>query len=143
MTGMRNDTHGLSIGYLLWIFGFTGAHRFYYGKQLTGTLWFFTFGLFGVGWFIDIFLIPAMAASAGRRYSEGRFSYELSWILLTFLGVFGVHRFYLGKWFTGLLWLFTVGFFGVGLLYDLWTLNGQVSDANVASGPAPARPQSF
>ena len=55
----RQDTHSKLIGYLLWIFGFTGAHRFYYGKPVTGTIWFFTFGLFFVGWIIDFFLIPA------------------------------------------------------------------------------------
>ena len=27
-----NNTHSMLIGYILWIFGFTGAHRFYYGK---------------------------------------------------------------------------------------------------------------
>ena len=51
------DTHSKLIGYLLWIFGFTGAHRFYYGKPLTGTLWFFTCGLFLIGWIVDLFLI--------------------------------------------------------------------------------------
>jgi MFS family permease len=34
-------THSKTIGYLLWIFGFMGAHRFYYGRPLTGTLWSF------------------------------------------------------------------------------------------------------
>ncbi|MEC8719654.1 MAG: NINE protein, partial [Verrucomicrobiota bacterium] len=34
------NTHSKLIGYLLWIVGFTGAHRFYFGKPLTGTLWF-------------------------------------------------------------------------------------------------------
>ena len=43
------DTHSKTIGYLLWIFGFMGAHRFYYGRTLTGVLWFFTLGLFFVG----------------------------------------------------------------------------------------------
>ena len=41
---MRQDTHSKTIGYLLWIFGFLGAHRFYYGKPVTGTIWFFTLG---------------------------------------------------------------------------------------------------
>ena len=59
-----NDTHSKAIGYLLWIFGFTGAHRFYYGKPVTGTLWFLTLGLFGIGWLIDLFLIPAMDREA-------------------------------------------------------------------------------
>ncbi len=40
--GPQQDTHSKVIGYLLWIFGFTGAHRFYYGKPVTGTIWFFT-----------------------------------------------------------------------------------------------------
>lgn len=127
---MHNDTHSKTIGYIVWIFGFMGAHRFYYGRQLTGTLWFFTLGLFFIGWIIDLFLIPGMDRAADRRYSAGPANFSVAWILLTFLGVFGIHRFYLGKWLTGLLWLCTVGLFGLGLLYDLWTLNGQVSARN-------------
>ncbi|MBX3604545.1 MAG: TM2 domain-containing protein [Piscinibacter sp.] len=124
------DTHSKTIGYLLWIFGFMGAHRFYYGRQLTGTLWFFTLGLLFVGWIIDLFLIPGMDRDADLRYVAGPKSYNVSWVLLTFLGVFGIHRFYLGKWFTGLLWLLTGGLLLVGVLYDYWTLNGQVDEVN-------------
>ena len=124
------DTHSKTIGYLLWIFGFMGAHRFYYGRQLTGTLWFFTLGLLFVGWIIDLFLIPGMDRDADRRYVAGRKSYNVSWVLLTFLGIFGVHRFYLGKWLTGLLWLLTGGLLMLGVLYDYWTLNGQVDEVN-------------
>ncbi len=32
-----NETHSVLVGYILWIFGFTGSHRFYYGKPITGT----------------------------------------------------------------------------------------------------------
>lgn len=45
-----SDTHSLTVGYLFWLVGFSGAHRFYYGKPLTRVLWFFTFGLLGIGW---------------------------------------------------------------------------------------------
>jgi TM2 domain-containing membrane protein YozV len=124
------DTHSKTIGYLLWIFGFMGAHRFYYGRQLTGTLWFFTLGLLFVGWIIDLFLIPSMDRDADRRYMAGRKSYNVSWVLLTFLGIFGIHRFYLGKWLTGLLWLLTGGLLMLGVLYDYWTLNAQVDEVN-------------
>ena len=36
----------------------------------------------------------------------------------------------MGKWVTGLVYLLTGGVFGIGILYDLWTLNGQVSEIN-------------
>ena len=126
------DTHSKVIGYLLWIFGFTGAHRFYYGKPISGTIWFFTFGLFLIGWIVDLFLIPGMDRQADRRFKAGPVDYSVAWLLLTFLGVFGAHRFYLGKWGTGLLYLLTGGLLFIGLLYDLWTLNSQVSETNLA-----------
>ena len=127
---MANDTHSKTIGYLTWIFGFLGAHRFYYGKQITGAIWFCTFGLIGIGWLIDLFLIPSMDREADTKYQAGSVNYSVAWLLLTYLGVFGLHRFYLGKWFTGLLYLVTVGCFGVGVFYDFWTLNGQVDELN-------------
>jgi TM2 domain-containing membrane protein YozV len=126
------QTHSKLIGYVLWIFGFTGSHRFYYGKPVSGTIWFFTAGLLLIGWLIDLFLIPSMARRADRRYVAGPKDYSLAWILLTFLGVFGVHRFYLGKWGTGVLYLVTLGLFGIGLIYDFWTLNSQVSELNLS-----------
>jgi TM2 domain-containing membrane protein YozV len=126
----QQDTHSKFIGYCLWIFGFMGAHRFYYGKPITGTIWFFTLGLFFIGWIIDLFLIPGMDKKADRRFLAGPASYNVSWILLTFLGVFGIHRFYLGKWITGLIWLLTGGLFLLGVLYDYWTLNNQIDSRN-------------
>jgi TM2 domain-containing membrane protein YozV len=127
---MANDTHSKTIGYILWIFGFTGAHRFYYGRQLTGAIWFCTLGLFGVGWLIDVFLIPGMDRDADRKFRTGDANYTIAWILLTYLGYLGVHRFYLGKWVTGLIWLCTGGLLTLGWLYDLWTLNDQVNERN-------------
>jgi TM2 domain-containing membrane protein YozV len=126
----NQPTHSVFLGYLLWIFGFLGAHRFYYGKQVTGVIWFFTLGLLFVGWIIDLFLIPSMEREAERRFVAGPVNYDFTWILLTFLGVFGIHRFYMGKIFTGLLYLCTGGIFFVGILYDFLTLNEQLSDVN-------------
>jgi TM2 domain-containing membrane protein YozV len=128
---MSNNTHLKSVGYILWIFGFTGAHRFYFGKPLTGTLWFFTLGLCGIGWLIDLLLIPGMDRSADRRFIAGHYDYSVAWILLTFLGLFGIHRFYLGKWITGLIYLFTGGIFGLGILFDFFSLNEQISELNM------------
>lgn len=47
------------------------------------------------------------------------------------LGFCGMQRFYLGKFGTGFLWLFTLGLLGVGQLIDLFTLGGQVENHNL------------
>lgn len=123
-------THSVGVGYLLWLFGFTGAHRFYYGKKVSGLLWLLTGGLCGVGWLVDLFLIPAMDREAELRYQGGRFDYTIAWILQTFGGILGLHRFYLGRVGSGLLWLFTGGLFGVGWAVDFWMLNEMVDAEN-------------
>lgn len=123
-------THSVLMGYLLWIFGFIGAHRFYYGKQISGTIWFFTLGLLFIGWIIDLLLIPGMSREADRRFTSGATDYDLTWILLTFLGFLGIHRFYMGKIFTGILYLCTGGLLGLGILWDFLTLNEQITDVN-------------
>ena len=40
-------------------------------------------------------------------------------LMCLFLGWLGIHRFYVGKIGTGLLWFFTGGFFAVGWFLDL------------------------
>lgn len=125
-----NKTHEVFVGYFLWIFGFLGAHRFYYGRQISGTIYFFTLGLFFIGWFVDLFLIPSMNRDADFRFIEGPVDYNIAWLLLAFLGIFGIHRMYMGKWGTGFIYLLTVGLFGVGIIYDFWTLNSQISLVN-------------
>lgn len=55
--------------------------------------------------------------ATGRAY----YPYKKTWVaalLCFFFGFFGVHRFYVGKVGTGLLWLFTAGLLGVGVLVD-------------------------
>jgi len=125
-----NDTHRKTIGYILWIFGFTGSHRFYYGKPVSGTIYLFTLGLFLIGWIVDLFLIPSMDRQADGRFQSGKVDFNLTWILLTFLGIFGIHRMYMGKWLTGLLYLLTGGLIGIGIIYDFWTLNDQITFIN-------------
>jgi TM2 domain-containing membrane protein YozV len=129
------DTHSKLFGYILWLFGFTGSHRFYYGRPVSGTIYFFTFGLLLIGWIVDLFLIPSMDRQADLRFESGRIDFNLAWLLLVFLGFLGIHRFYMGKWLTGILYLLSGGLVGLGVLYDFWTLNSQISQLNRLGRP--------
>ena len=126
----ENDSHSLTVGYLLWLIGFTGAHRFYYGRPWTGLLWLCTFGLLGIGWLVDAFLLPSMDSAADYRFISGNQDYGLAWILLLLGGVFGLHRFYQGKFVSAVVYLCTGGLLLVGVIYDIFTLNRQIDYAN-------------
>ena len=128
------ESHSMAVGYLFWLIGFTGAHRFYFGKPVSGTIWFFTFGLFGIGWLIDAFLIPLMHREAGQRFCPSRVDYSVAWLLLVFFGTFGLHRFYQVRIFTGLIYLMTFGLFGIGYIYDVLTMNRQIHDHSNSMG---------
>ena len=123
-------THSLVIGYLAWIFGCFGAHRFYFGKPVSGVIWLFTFGLLGIGWVIDLFLIPSMEVEASHRFVGGDTDYSAAWVLLFFGGIFGLHRFYMGDILWGILYLISGGLLGLGVIYDILTLNDKVSRQN-------------
>lgn len=60
----------ITTSYLLWALcfvGLAGAHRLYNGKIGTGLLWLLTWGLFGVGQMVDVFLVPDMAEERRLR----------------------------------------------------------------------------
>jgi TM2 domain-containing membrane protein YozV len=55
------------VTYLLWFFfGLLGVHKFYLGKMGWGIVYILTGGLFFIGWFVDLFLIPGQV----RQYNE-------------------------------------------------------------------------
>lgn len=54
----------------------------------------------------------------------------VAYLLLFFLGWLGIHRFYLGKYLSGFIYLCTFGLFGVGVFIDLFTLSGKVDIYN-------------
>ncbi|MEN9201961.1 MAG: TM2 domain-containing protein [Thermostichus sp. DG02_2_bins_29] len=79
---------------------------------------------------------PTLPVRIGSAY--------LLWGLALF-GFCGAHRFYLGRWRTGLLWLLTLGLLGVGQLIDLLLIPGMVREKNAAllgsaPQPSPAEP---
>ena len=136
MSLIGEQTHSKLVAYGLWIFGFLGAHRFYVGRTVTGTIWLCTLGLCGVGWFLDLFLIPRLVKQANLKFVNGSYDFSVAWLLHAYSGIFGAHRFYLGKWGTGLLYLCTGGLAGIGVVYDYYTLNSRVSDKNAEGRPA-------
>eukprot|EP01111_Echinosteliopsis_oligospora_P010452 TRINITY_DN324_c0_g1_i1.p1 TRINITY_DN324_c0_g1~~TRINITY_DN324_c0_g1_i1.p1 ORF type:complete len:130 (+),score=25.53 TRINITY_DN324_c0_g1_i1:223-612(+) len=57
------------VAYILWFFlGLLGIHRFYLGRTVSGIIYLFTAGLFGIGWLIDICLIPGMVQEENARH---------------------------------------------------------------------------
>ncbi len=59
-------------------------------------------------------------------YSRG-----LALIFAVLLGTIGVHRFYVGKIGTGILWILTFGCFGIGTLVDtIMIACGSYTDSN-------------
>lgn len=63
---------------------------------------------------VEYVVVPAQSKSPRSRL--------VALLLCFFLGIFGVHRFYLGKIGTGFLYLLTYGMFGIGWLVDLLSL---------------------
>jgi len=63
-------------------------------------------------------ILPSVMAIMVAR--EGRKSYVSAYALLIHWGFLGIHRFYLGRYASGLLWLFTGGMFGIGIFLDLF-----------------------
>lgn len=128
----------------LWWLGVFGAHRFYQGKIGTGVLWLLTGGIFGIGLLVDVFTLQGQIAksNAKRGYAPAAVTYtgippkrmNVAYILAFFFGVFGVHRFYLGKVGTGVLWLLTGGLLGIGVIVDSFLLDKQVIAANRSRG---------
>ncbi|MEM0981071.1 MAG: TM2 domain-containing protein [Cyanobacteria bacterium P01_H01_bin.58] len=80
MTASSENNKQLTVSYILWLvgfFGFAGLHRIYNRKFVTGFLWLFTWGLFGVGQFVDVFLVPGMAEERQLKRLKAKYGDDI------------------------------------------------------------------
>ncbi|KAL4233538.1 hypothetical protein ACF0H5_008218 [Mactra antiquata] len=119
---------------LIWILGLVGAHHFYLRRPGWGALYIFTFGLAGWGWFVDLFRLPYLVKEANKRNKDHNTINEKNisdaYLLWFPFGILGFHHFYLKKPGFGILYLLTLGFFGIGWLVDLFRIPHLVKEAN-------------
>ncbi|XP_072166154.1 uncharacterized protein [Diadema setosum] len=124
--------------YLLCVpFGIFGAHHFYLGNRSFGFLYLFTFGLFTIGWIVDLLTLKFTVKEVNRQLKEadenglktddfGSFSrlYETTLLqaylfALPPLGILGCHNFAMDRIRFGVLYFFTVGLYFFGWIADL------------------------
>lgn len=141
----QNIMHLCFVNFLLALFYFTrnlftlGFYQYYLGRKRYGIFHTLTLGRCGLGWLLDFCRLPAMVRKAnaniammkkGIRVEEPSYSVCDAYTLAIPLGIFGLHHFYLGNTRRGLLFLCTVGVFGLGWLADLFQMPLIVSEAN-------------
>jgi TM2 domain-containing membrane protein YozV len=72
---------------------------------------------------------PQMQANVMPHPALSRKSWMVTLLLCIFLGFLGVHRFYVGKVGTGVIWLFTLGCYGVAWIIDIvMIITGKFTD---------------
>ena len=67
---LASEDRNLVLAYVFCIcLGYLGAHRFYLGHIGMGILYVFTFGFFGLGWFIDLIILPDLVHARNQRFA--------------------------------------------------------------------------
>lgn len=118
-------------------FIFTGFHHFYLRNKSLGFLYFFTGGLLGIGWLIDIGRLYSVVRKTNEKHRSGMDKCEKCSLLIAYLfnllplpGILGAHHFYLGRYFFGIAYFLSFGLLGFGWLVDLFRLPILVNRAN-------------
>eukprot|EP01085_Mycamoeba_gemmipara_P005256 Mycagemm_TRINITY_DN10152_c0_g1::TRINITY_DN10152_c0_g1_i1::g.5256::m.5256 type:complete len:116 gc:universal TRINITY_DN10152_c0_g1_i1:40-387(+) len=69
----------VAVAYCLWFFlGLFGIHRFYLDRNVSGIIYLFTLGIFGIGWIVDLFLIPGMVEHYNIHHGHHHHHHESS-----------------------------------------------------------------
>ncbi|KAL8581221.1 hypothetical protein ACOMHN_038321 [Nucella lapillus] len=106
--------------------GIFGGHHFYLDRPWWGLLYYFTFGLMGVGWLFDWFRTSCLvkranAVSQGEKSADRKYLDD-AYILCFPFGFLGLHHFYLRRYCWGITYFLTLGIFGIGWVIDWFRL---------------------
>ncbi|KAJ8311446.1 hypothetical protein KUTeg_010801 [Tegillarca granosa] len=94
-------------------------HHFYLRNYKRGVLYFFTFGVFGVGWLLDMCLMPSyVKRSNEQKKDEMKRVSDAYFFGITPLGLIGAHHFYLNRPLWGIFYIHTLAGFGIGWIID-------------------------
>lgn len=134
----ENEDKRLDDAYLLWfVFGLFGFHHFYLRNKSLGFLYFFTCGLFGLGWLVDLFRLHSVVRKTNAKHRSGLDKFEDYSLLMAYTfnlfpitGILGGHHFYLGRYFFGVAYFITFGLLGFGWFLDIFRLPVLVRRAN-------------
>jgi TM2 domain-containing membrane protein YozV len=85
------------------------------------------------------FIAPVPLTTTQKADIVSTHSWWLTSVMAVLFGMFGVHRFMVGKIGTGLIWAFSLGCYGVGQLVDIiYLLMGKFTDTNGHTIELPA-----
>ncbi|XP_072019861.1 uncharacterized protein [Amphiura filiformis] len=124
---------------MLVVTGVLGSHQMYLKRYGWGIAYFLTLGMGGAGYIMDWFRLPRLhrrykeqlkAKSEGVEFTDQFYHLDDCYVCCIVLGVLGCHRFYLKQYVWGLLFFFTLGFWGIGWLIDMIRLKWIVERAN-------------
>ncbi|KAG8464715.1 hypothetical protein KFE25_010083 [Diacronema lutheri] len=115
--------------------GWTGLHWFWLGRPKWGVLYLLTFGLFGVGWAVDILRVPDLVERAKRGFDDklGRVDLFDMWVLCIcpITGLFlAAHHFVLRNERWAIMHVLTIGFLGLGWGVDILRMPCLVHEHN-------------
>lgn len=71
-------------------------------------------------------------STALEKRKEPTVAYAL-WAL-SFFGLSGIHRMYMGRWVSGLIWLFTGGLCMIGTIIDVFMIPRMIEDSARGEG---------
>jgi len=123
--------------YHTWFFG---LHHLYLGNYFLYIAYFFSMGLYGLGWVRDAFRMKNLVEIANTEIIQDKKSVEEAFICwVPFGGVVGLHHFYLSmgrhhfdlkEFLVGILYIFTFGLFGFGWFLDAFFMQNYVNSIN-------------